>query len=379
MNATPHGRDNENAASPMVRALGCALALATVVAVLFVAVRGPVSTPPPSSDETVCAPGVDLIGFSDALDKARFEGTNVGGLSALASGGDTYRALVDNEGLTPARFYTLRLPVERGGLGDPKLLDATILRDATGTPFTGTNFDGEGMAAEDGEVLISSETEPSIRRFSRDGRFLEELPVPSKFLVGPRGEAEANQTFESLSLTDDGRSLFTAVEGPLAPDGETADGEARIRILRYEKGESGFEPQEEYFYLAEPGGQGVADIVALAPDGLLVLERGFVEGEGNTVRVFLASLDGAEDISGERGLAGHRPVEKDLLFDLADCPPSGAKSPGDQRNPLLDNFEAMTLGGTLPGGEQTLLLASDDNFSEGQVTRVVALGVVPRR
>lgn len=61
-------------------------------------------------------------------------------------------------------------------------------------------------------------------------------------------------------------------------------------------------------------------------------------------------------------------------MDLADCPPSGATTPGTQANPLLDNFEALALGPRLPGGRQALLLVSDDNFSSGQVTRVVALG-----
>lgn len=62
-------------------------------------------------------------------------------------------------------------------------------------------------------------------------------------------------------------------------------------------------------------------------------------------------------------------------MDLADCPSSGATMPGTQTNPLLDNYESLTLGPRLPGGRRPLLLQSDDNFSAGQITRVVALGV----
>ena len=54
----------------------------------------------------------------------------------------------------------------------------------------------------------------------------------------------------------------------------------------------------------------------------------------------------------------------------------GATTPGTQPNPLLDNYEGLALGPRLPGGRRSLLLQSDDNFSAGQVTRVVALGVV---
>ncbi|MEU8917357.1 MULTISPECIES: esterase-like activity of phytase family protein [Streptomyces] len=41
----------------------------------------------------------------------------------------------------------------------------------------------------------------------------------------------------------------------------------------------------------------------------------------------------------------------------------------------VDNTEGMTWGPALPGGERTLLLVSDDNFAEGEVTQVVALGI----
>ncbi len=326
------------------------------------------------TDASDCAPGVDFLGFSDSLNKTTFEDTNVGGLSALTYDRQegVYYSLVDNERDTRARFYTLDVPLARSGLGDPSVLDVTFLRDASGQPFTGTNFDGEGLAlTRRGDLLASSETEPSIRRFALDGDLQKELPVPRKFRVAPAGEGRANQTFESLSLSPNGRSLFTANEGPLV-----ADGSDRIRILRYEdRGRGGFKPAEEFFYLAESG-QGVVEIATLSENELLVLERGFVAGKGNTVRIFQVSLKGAEDVSDEPTLAepGLVPVKKELLVDLADCPPSGATSPGTQQNPLLDNFEALALGPRLPGGRRALILVSDDNFSPGQVTRVVALG-----
>jgi hypothetical protein len=130
--------------------------------------------------------------------------------------------------------------------------------------------------------------------------------------VAPAGEGWANQTFESLSMSPNSRSLFTANEGSLAADGETADGSDRI--LRYEdRGRGSFKLAEEFYYLAEPG-QGVVEIAALSEKELLVLERGFVAGKGNTVRIFRVSLKGAEDVSDEPSLAelGLVPVEKEL-------------------------------------------------------------------
>ena len=368
------------------RSLDARLPAALLVAILaacasLFAVPGYAPAAQPGSEAPDCDAGVDFLGFSDALNKRTYEGTGVGGLSALAYGGrrDTYYSLVDNGPTvaSEARFYTLRIPVKEH-LGTPEILDVTTLRNADGRPLTASDFDGEGLVlTRRGDLLASSETEPSIRRFDLDGNLLEELPVPQKFEVAPEGEGQRNQTFESLSLSPNGRSLFTANEGFLLADGETADGGDRIRILRYEdRGPGGFRPVEEFFYLTEPG-QGVVEIVALSEDRLLVLERGFRSGVGNTVRVFRVSLDGAEDVSDEPSLAapGLEPVEKELLVDVADCPTGGATTPGTQPNPLLDNYESLALGPRLPGGRRTLLLQSDDNFSAGQVTRVVALGV----
>ncbi len=360
-------------ATPLIACLAALLA----VLVLGWLAAAQTTTAAPREAPPSCAPGVDLLGFSDALDKRRFEGTDVGGLSALAPlSRDLYLSLVDNQRDTPARVYTLHIPVERERLAEPTISDVTVLRRADGEPFTGADLDGEGLVvARRGELLVASETEPSIRRFSSAGRLLDELAVPQRFRVAPEGEGQPNQTFESLALSPSGRSLFTAVEGPLAADGRTQDGRARIRILRYERGPGGaYQPAEELFYVAEAG-QGVVEIVALSDSDLLVLERGFVSGEGNTVRIFRVSPAGAPDVSGEPTLAdpGLAPLAKRLLVDLSDCPAGGAQSPGTQENPLLDNFEGLAVGPRLSGGRRTLLLQSDDNFNDVQVTRVVAL------
>ena len=117
--------------------------------------------------------------------------------------------------------------------------------------------------------------------------------------------------------------------------------------------------------------------MALTEHELLVLERGFVLGSGNTVRVYRVSLRDATDVSDVASLAtaGIAAVEKELVFDLADCPPRDATNPGPQANPLLDNFEGLALGPHLPGGRRALLLQSDDNFRSTQITRLIVVGV----
>ena len=304
----------------------------------------------------------------------------VGGLSALVYDAtrDLYYSLVDNERDTPARFYTVRLPIVGGRLGTPEVVAMTILRDSSGQPFTGRTLDGEGLALlPGGDLLLASETEPSIRRFAPDGRQRAQLHVPPRFLVKPIGEATENQAFESLALTPDGRVLYTATEGPLAPDGFATPLRARLRLLRYADGPA-WGATAQFYYLAEAA-QGLSDIVALGPDELLTLERGFIPGLGNTVRLFRVSLAGAADVTDREGLADPdlTPLPKTPLADLALCPPGEARHPGRQPNPLLDNIESVTLGPRLPDGRQTLLLLSDDNFAPDQVTRLYLLAFQP--
>lgn len=56
---------------------------------------------------------------------------------ALARQRGAYHALLDNQASTPARFYTARIPVDRGRLGTPEIVDVTLLRDGSGEPVTG--------------------------------------------------------------------------------------------------------------------------------------------------------------------------------------------------------------------------------------------------
>ena len=321
-----------------------------------------------------CSPDAQLVSFSDALDKTTFDGTDVGGLSALSpTGHDRARALVDNQGTTQARFYDLTLR-------DPKVRGVTKLTQADGSPYTGENFDGEGLVTlPDGSLLASSETEPAIRHFGKDGRELGSLPVPDRFRVAPAGEATRNLTLEGLGLSPDGDDLYAAMEGPLSGDGTTADGAALLRFLHYERDGDSFALAGQLGYRADLG-LGVSEVQVVDDDQLLVLERGFEAGVGNTVRVYQAFLAGADDVSDVASLAapGVALLHKRLLVDLADCPPAGATNPGTQGNPLLDNVEGMAIGAPGKDGRRKLLLLSDDNFSDTQVTRLYELSVVLR-
>lgn len=318
-----------------------------------------------------CDAGVGLLGFSDVLDKVTYDDNVVGGLSALArAGGTTYYSLSDRGG----RVYTLDFPAP----SDPTITSRFRLRDASGAPDT--SIDGEGLAVlANGDLLVSSELEPSIRRYTSNGQLIAELPVPDRFLVQPAGQASGNGTFESLAVSPSGQRLFTAVEQPLDGDGTTDDDMGRHRILRYDLIDGAFQPSAEYLYLAEPD-QDVSEIVAISDTELLVLERGLSLLSGFSAGVFRVALDGAEDVSPLDRLEGSdvQSATKQLLLDVADCPSGDAAAVGGI-NPLLENFESMALGPQQPDGRYSLIIGSDDNFQSFQVTRFLVLAIDPDR
>ncbi|MGC9436552.1 esterase-like activity of phytase family protein [Streptomyces sp. WG5] len=293
---------------------------------------------PPRND---CSPSVSLTGFSDALDKTTHDGTYVGNLSALSRDrGGSLAALADRSSLFRLDARTL----------EPQ--DVVPLADENGGAL-----DAEGLVvSRDGTYLVSSETEPSVRRYSRTGRILDRLPVPDALRTAPEGRARTNGSFEGLTALPGGRTLIASMEYPLA--GDPAD---LVRFQTWQRtGHGHFRLGAQYTYRTDTG-LGVSETTATPGGRLLVLERGFTSGVGNTVRLYLADRRGTT-------------LEKTLLADLADCPSLGATAGQPQPNPLLDNFEGMTVTGR-SRGRLEVLLVSDDNQNAAQTTRFLRLRV----
>ncbi|MEV5755748.1 esterase-like activity of phytase family protein [Streptomyces tendae] len=329
-------------------AAGCLTAAAPATAGPSTAAVGPSTAAGPAAAQgrppaNACSPAVSLTGFTDALDKTTYDGAYVGNLSALA----------------PDRRGSLTALSDRSSLFR---LDARTLEPrgvVTLADESGAALDSEGLVTDrDGTYLVSSETEPSVRRYSRTGELLSRLPVPDDLRTAPEGRGRANGSFEGLTLLPGGRTLLASMEYPL--DGDPAD---LVRIQSWQRTRHGdFRLGAQYTYRTDPG-LGVSEVTA-TPDGrLLVLERGFTAGVGNTVRLQLADRPG-------RGTVLH----KRLLADLADCPALGATAKQPQPNPLLDNFEGMAVTAR-SGGRLEVLVVSDDNQNAVQTTRFLRLRV----
>ena len=168
---------------------------------------------------------VEFIGFSDALNKTSYRGipaVELSGLSYDAQRG-VYYVIADRSATGPTHVFTLSAPVSDNKLATPSIIGSAILSQTPDQPYTGQNFDGEGIAFAGGvSMFVSSEggggpgQQPAIEQFSIYGGHLASLKVPANLQIGGN-----NLSFEGLALSPSGRSLFVSMEAPIAADGLT--------------------------------------------------------------------------------------------------------------------------------------------------------------
>ena len=339
---------------------------------------------------------VELLAQTALPGDLEVDRTLVGGLSGLTydPGCDLFYAISDDRGsLAPPRFYTLKIQID-GDDAAATVLGATLLRDVDGAPFPRGDIDPEAIAlTEDGTLYLASEgvphrgIDPLVGRFGLDGSLNGTSDLPGHFLPdadGTRGVRD-NLGFEGLAVSPDGSRLFVAAENALLQDGPAADLSlgSPTRLLEIEL--SSGQPVAEYLYEVGPvpdeprpatafRTNGISEILAIDNHRLLVLERSFSVGVGNTVRIYLVDLEGAaniRDIDSLRDVDDPKPVplSKTLVADIGEL---GVEP---------DNIEGMAFGPALADGRRLLVMISDNNFQPSVQTNQVLLfalsGVAP--
>ena len=341
---------------------------------------------------------VELMGMVVFETGYRYGGTEVGGLSGITYDPfkEQYYVISDDKGQGDApRFYVMDIDTADGNLdrGDVTLIDVVTLLDENGDKFQAGSIDGEGIElvgadsiyiSSEGNLAVQPNIPPFVDVFNGDGERTSSLTIPEKYLPNSISGTgiRANKAFESLTSTPDGERLYTALENALLQDGPEARFTAGSpsRLLEFTLEDSA--PAREFVYMVEPipvkpdqenahADNGLVDLQALDDEGMfLALERSYVEGYGNTVKIFITSIEGASDVSslptledGGESEQGYVPMTKMLLIDIAEL--------GIQP----DNLEAMAFGPDLSDGRNTLILVSDNNFNPSQTTQVIALAL----
>jgi hypothetical protein len=334
---------------------------------------------------------IEFLGEVSLETGTTFADTEVGGISGLTydAANSTYYALSDDRStINDARFYDLSIDLSDGSLdqGDVEFTDVTTLLNVGEESFSASSIDPEGIAlTNDGRIFISSEgdannlVDPLIGEFTPDGQITGELDIPDKFLptVDQSSGICNNQAFESLTVTPDGQYLFTATENALFQDGEASSLEtgSPARIIQYD-----LETEEvvgEFIYQTDAipvspntadgfADNGLVELLATdEPGKFLALERSFAEGVGNNIRLYQVDLTDATDVKDLDSIkdANITTADKELLLDFGDL---GIE---------LDNSEAIAFGETLSDGRQSLIVASDNNFSDNQETQFLAFAI----
>jgi hypothetical protein len=192
--------------------------------------------------------------------------------------------------------------------------------------------DYEGVAIDPGNRSIgyvSEEDTPAVYRIDlTTGQLTSQLQLPRVF-----AKVQRNQGLESLTMSPDGTTLWTANERALPIDGnlkapaEPFGSTTRVRLQRFDvSGERPY-PTGQFVYqtsgVHQLGGQiGLCDLVALADGRLLALERSAAQAIAGDrsirTRIFLIDTTGATDVSGlTEGLKDktYTKVRKTLLYD----------------------------------------------------------------
>lgn len=336
-------------------------------------------------------PRLRLLGEAFLPHGLRFRDTTVGGLSGIDHDPATgaWLALSDDRSeLQPARFYSLHVEVAPRALR-VDLLDVVTLRGADGRTFPRRRMGGEVVDPEALRLLpqgrgvlwtsegdVPSSQGPSLRHARPDGRHVRDFELPAHLHLGRPGTGpRANQALEGLALTPDARIAWAAMEGPLQQDGPEPrvgrpGGACRFTAFDVATGRAvrqlAYPPDQIPQAPAIPGGyadNGVSEILMLDAWRMLVLERAYSLGVGNSLRLYeIDTRDASDTLALDRLDDGRlRLPAKRLVADFAQL--------GLSR---LDNTEAMCWGPRLPNGSRTLVVASDDNFSARQATQFAA-------
>jgi hypothetical protein len=346
--------------------------------------------------------GSDLSGLAGKLDDGTLLDRLGGHGSALAYTGQGQRYLLladrgpkDGALPFPCRFHEADIRIDpKAGAIECKLIATHLLRAESGQPLCGQSaalagwpplrFDPEGIArAPGGRIYVSEEYGPRIVEFSRDGKWVRDLPVPAHFGVKtphPDEKEELkrsaagrwpNRGLEGLTLLPDGKKLVAALQSPLLQDGGRQG--RNVRLLEIDLGSG---RTREFIYQLEAADLGLSEILAVDAQRFLVIER---DGKMKARRgIYLIQIDETtSDVSGVLALPAGTdlgdlvPARKRLLIDLL-APEFGLAR--DQP----EKIEGLAFGPDLPDGRKLLLVTTDNDFREDQASWVYAFALDPR-
>ena len=377
-------------------------ALALVLLSAPAAVAASSATPIVGSATPVAA--VDIgslkqIGVQTVPSDLSVDGALVGGLSGISydPSNNLYYVISDDKSVkAPARFYTASLDFNNLSLSPVTIDYAVTLLQRDGSPYPSADAGGDVPDPESirvdpqtgnlwwtSEGSLKLDLSPFVKSTSPDGAYVSTLKTPAMFTMDPEQKTgpRDNLSFEGLSLSPNGDSIWIGMETALNQDGPvaTTDSGTMSRLTNLDRAGNVI---AQYAYPIDPiqavptgpaADNGVSEILDIDSTHLLVLERsGVSQSDGSYIdyiRLYEVDFTNATNLKDIDALQGatYTAGAKRLILDFSQLGMS-----------WVDNLEGMTWGPTLPNGDRSLIFVSDNNFnSDTQVTQFWAFDAQP--
>ena len=302
---------------------------------------------------------------------------NLGCGGIVYLGGDNYYLLRDHDDSNKATLYPATIQVDPSTGKITNNLKSDIA--TVGIALTG-NADSEGIALDpcSGGVWVSDESGPTIKEFRPTLAMASvpatrTAPMPSIY-----SKINSNKGLEALTVSGDGKTMWTANEEALKGDGSLSsyNVSTTVRLTKFarENVHDNWTAVGQWPYTCEPAKYslvssyqfcGVSGLCALPDGSLLVLERETSTttlGRFEIYRLTESSFTSATPIlTWTDGLASrsYTAVSKGKAL---------ISNVGDDRKSVhsdfdIDVYEGICLGPRLANGDLSLLLVSDGGAS----------------
>ena len=310
---------------------------------------------------------------SVSMSKVREYTFSIDGCGGITYAGDGhFYVLQDHDSDNKSRVY----PVDINIVQSSGAISSLTIH--TGDSFRpGTNGDSEGIAFDPGSgcLWISDEATPTIKEFLTSGMAQRSAPVPSLQQLYKR----ANKSLESLTISGDGLTMWTANEEALTCDGPASQGDSSVmtlvRLVRYSRSSllSPWTPSGQWVYrcdqccpslISSYKQSGLSGMCALPDGSLLMLEREVSTSTWGRCRIYRVAeteFTPDKDVTNIPSLANasYTRVGTQRLLDFE----------GDGRKEIIV-YEGICLGPRLADGSLSVLLISD-----GGATKTLDFGI----
>ena len=312
------------------------------------------------------------------------DSTLVGGLSGLDFYNGIYYLACDNS--ENPRYYKAKIEIKEYKFDSIEIFDVVELADSKEA------LDLESIVFDsiNNEILLVSEgnikkgKDPSFFSVNSKGEFINKFEIPPYFKAKGKQKPRHNGVFEGLASSFDKMGYWIAIELPLKEDGPKPKFSETTSPVRFTYFNNKGEATKQFAYLLDRVGKkplgnfavnGVTDLLEYGENKLLIIERSYSSGyenQGNVIKIYSVDYSNAVNTINYKKLikVNYYPVNKELVFNFEDVRE-------ELTNKSIDNIEGISFGPTLPNGNRTIILISDNNFdNEGQLNQFILMELV---